>query len=95
MMDLYPIGQIWDYPAYPSVLHNALVDAGIPCFTPEVGDARVLDLDMIALFVEGTMNVLKKYGLIAGPMGRTAADANAFIGDSAFPRPRAVSSSIS
>ena len=85
MMDLYPIGQVWDYPAYPSVLHNALVDAGIPCFTPEVGAARVLDLDMIALFVEGTMNVLKNYGIIAGPMGRTAADANVFIGNSAFP----------
>jgi predicted deacylase len=85
MMDLYPIGQIWDYPAYPSVLHNALVDVGIPCFTPEVGAARVLDLDMIALFVEGTMNVLKNYGIIAGPIGRTAADANAFVGNSAFP----------
>lgn len=85
MMELYPIGQIWDYPAYPSVLHNALVDVGIPCFTPEVGAARVLDLEKIALFVEGTMNVLKNYEIIAGPMGRTAVDANAFVGNSAFP----------
>jgi hypothetical protein len=85
MTDLYPVSQIWDYPAYPSVLHNALVDVGIPCFTPEVGAARVLDPAIIALFVEGTMNVLKNYGIVPGPMGRTAADANAFIGNSAFP----------
>ncbi|MCX7305322.1 MAG: succinylglutamate desuccinylase/aspartoacylase family protein [Hyphomicrobiales bacterium] len=85
MTDLYPVGQIWDDPVYPSVLHNALVDVGIPCFTPEIGAARVLDPDMIALFVEGTMNVLKNYGIVAGPIGRTAADANVFIGNSAFP----------
>jgi predicted deacylase len=85
MMELYPVGQIWDYPAYPSVLHNALVDAGIPCFTPEVGAARVLDPEIIALFVEGTMNVLKHYKVVAGPIGRTSADANTFIGNSAFP----------
>lgn len=27
---------------------------------------------MIALFVEGTMNVLKDHGIVDGPMGRTA-----------------------
>lgn len=37
MSDLYPIGLMWDDPAYPGVLHNAFVDVGIPCFTPEVG----------------------------------------------------------
>ena len=55
MMALYPIGQMWDNAAYPGVLHNAFVDAGIPCFTPEIGAARSLDPDMIALFVEGTL----------------------------------------
>lgn len=85
MMDLFPIGMIWDDPVYPSVLHNALIDVGIPCFTPEIGAARVLNLPMIELFVEGTMNVLKHYGIVSGPMGRTAADAGVFIGDSAFP----------
>jgi predicted deacylase len=59
MTDLYPIGQIWDDAAYPGVLHNAFVDVGIPCFTPEIGAARSLDTHMIALFVEGTMNVLR------------------------------------
>jgi uncharacterized protein len=85
MTDLYPVGQIWDDAVYPGVLHNAFVDVGIPCFTPEVGAGRTLDRDMIALFVEGTLNVLKHYGVISGPIGRTAADAGALIGNGAFP----------
>jgi len=85
MADLYPVGLMWDNPAYPGVLHNAFVDVGIPCFTPEVGAARILDRDMIALFVEGTLNVLKHYGVISGPIGRTAADASMLVGDAAFP----------
>ena len=40
MVELYPIGQIFDNHVYPGVLHNAFVDAGIPSFTPEVGAAR-------------------------------------------------------
>ena len=96
MLDLYPVGQIFDNPVYPGVLHNAFVDVGIPCFTPEMGRARVLDFEMIALFAEGTMNVLKHYGILAGPMGRTAKDVAVFIGNSAFRswRPKAASSSI-
>lgn len=85
MSDLYPVGLMWDDPAYPGVLHNAFVDVGIPCFTPEVGAARILDREMIALFVEGTLNVLKHYGVLSGPIGRTAKDANMLIGDAAFP----------
>ncbi len=85
MMDLFPVGMIWDDPVDPGVLHNALIDVGIPCFTPEIGAARSLDLPMIALFVEGTLNVLRHYGVVPGPIGRTAADAGVYIGDSAFP----------
>ncbi|WP_040674585.1 M14 family metallopeptidase [Rhizobium grahamii] len=85
MLELYPVGQIFDNHVYPGVLHNAFMDVGIPSFTPEIGAARVLDLEMIALFVEGTMNVLKHYGIVAGAMGRTAKDVNVFIGNSAFP----------
>jgi predicted deacylase len=85
MMMLYPIGMIWDNPAYPGVLHNAYIDAGIPCFTPEIGVARRLDLDMIPLFIEGTMNVFKHYGVIPGVIARTAVDANVYIGKSAVP----------
>jgi predicted deacylase len=38
---------------------------------------------MIPLFVEGTMNVLKHHGIIAGPMGRTGKDTAVFVGNSA------------
>ena len=85
MMMLYPIAMIWDNPIYPGVLHNAYIDAGIPCFTPEIGAARRLDLDMIRPFVDGTMNVFKHYGVLPGALGPTATDVNVYIGRSAFP----------
>jgi predicted deacylase len=40
---------------------------------------------MISLFVEGTMNVLKHHGILAGPMGRTGKDVGVFIGNHALP----------
>ena len=42
MVDLFPIGQVFDNHVYPGVLHNALVDAGVPSFCAEVGAARIL-----------------------------------------------------
>jgi len=85
MMMLYPVPAIWDNAVYPGVLHNAFIAAGIPCFTPEIGAARRLDFDAIPIFVEGTLNVLKHYGVIPGAIGRTAVDANVYIGKSAVP----------
>jgi uncharacterized protein len=85
MVELYPVSQIFDNHVYPGVLHNAFMDVGIPSFTPEVGAARVLDLEMISLFVEGTMNVLKHHGIVAGPMRRTGKDVSVFVGNSSFP----------
>jgi predicted deacylase len=85
MVELYPVGQIFDNHVYPGVLHNAFMDVGIPSFTPEIGAARVLDPEMISLFVEGTLNVLKHHGIVAGPMGRTGKDVGVFVGNSAFP----------
>ncbi|HEX5638353.1 MAG TPA: succinylglutamate desuccinylase/aspartoacylase family protein [Burkholderiaceae bacterium] len=85
MMMLYPVSAIWDNATYPGVLQRAYTDAGIPCFTPEVGVARRLDPDAIARFVEGTMNVFKHYGVIPGAIGRTAVDANVYIGTNAIP----------
>jgi uncharacterized protein len=85
MVELYPVGQIFDNHVYPGVLHNAFMDVGIPAFTPEIGVARVLNLEMISLFVEGTMNVLKYHGILAGPLGRTGRDVGVFIGNSALP----------
>src|ERR1700735_3484510 len=85
MAELYPVGQIFDNHVYPGVLHNAFVDVGIPAFTPEIGAARVLNLEMSSLFVEGTMNILKHHGILAGPLGRTGKDVDVFIGNSALP----------
>lgn len=85
MAELYPIDQIFDNQAYPGLLANALIGAGIPAFTPEIGRPRVLDLDMIALFVEGTMNVIKHHGIISGPIGKTGKDSNVFVADGMFP----------
>jgi predicted deacylase len=85
MLDLYPVRQIFDNAVYPGVLHNAFIEAGIPSFCPEVGAARALNLDIVHQFVEGTMNVLKHYAVLPGPIGRTAADVNVFIGNTAFP----------
>jgi uncharacterized protein len=83
MAELFPIDQIFDNPAYPGILAGAFIDVGIPAFTPEVGASRILDRSMIPLFVEGTVNVLKHHGIIAGPMGRTGKDTGVFIGNSA------------
>ncbi|WP_208975105.1 succinylglutamate desuccinylase/aspartoacylase family protein [Pusillimonas noertemannii] len=87
MLDLYPVGQIFNMPkaAYPTVLHNAFIDVGVPAFAPEIGAARVLNPEMIERFVEGTMNVIKHLGIIAGPMGRTGKDMTVFTGNSGFP----------
>lgn len=85
MAELYPIDQIFDNAAYPGLLANALIDVGIPAFTPEIGNPRIFDHDMIALFVEGTMNVIKHHGIVAGPMGRTGKDSNVFVADGMFP----------
>ena len=82
MAELFPIDQIFDNPAYPTLLANAFIDVGIPAFTPEVGASRILDLSMIPLFVEGTMNVLKYHGIIVGPMGRTGRDTGIFVANS-------------
>ena len=82
MAELFPIDQIFDNPAYPGILANAFIDAGIPAFTPEIGPPRILDHRMIPLFVEGTMNVLKHHGIIAGPIGRTGKDKGIFVGNS-------------
>src|SRR5262245_28171040 len=83
MAELFPIDQVFDNPAYPTLLANAFINVGIPALTPEIGAARILDLSMIPWFVEGTMNVLKHHGIIAGAIGRTGKDTNILIGNSA------------
>jgi uncharacterized protein len=82
MAELFPIDQIFDNPAYPTLLPNAFINVGIPALTAEIGASRILDLSMIPWFVEGTINVLKHHGIISGPMGRTGKDTDIFIGNS-------------
>lgn len=74
MAELYPIDQIFDNFGEHGLLPNALIDAGIPAFTPEIGQPRIFDYAKIALFVEGTMNVLKHHKIIEGELGRTGKD---------------------
>lgn len=85
MAELYPVDQIFDNFGERGLLANALIDAGIPAFTPEIGKPRIFDHDMIALFVEGTMNVIKHHGIISGPIGRTSKDSSVFVADGMFP----------
>jgi uncharacterized protein len=80
MAELFPIDQIYDDKAYPTLLANALIAEGIPALTPEIGNPRIYDHEMIGAFVEGTMNVLRLHGLITSPMGRTGKDSNVFVG---------------
>jgi len=81
MAELFPVRQIFDFAGYPGLLAVALADVGIPTFTPEVGAPRIVDQKMIPAFVEGTLNVLKHHGILAGPLGRTSKDTAVFVGD--------------
>jgi predicted deacylase len=47
MAKLFPIDQIFDNPAYPGLLANALIAAGIPALTAEIGAPRRLDHGLI------------------------------------------------
>ncbi|MCX7300328.1 MAG: succinylglutamate desuccinylase/aspartoacylase family protein [Rhodobacterales bacterium] len=86
MAMLFPIDQILDSTGgYPGILGNELTLVGIPTVTAEIGNPRVLDLEMIGLFVEGTLNVLKANGVIGGPLGRTGKDSGIIIGNTGVP----------
>ncbi|MGB3202191.1 MAG: succinylglutamate desuccinylase/aspartoacylase family protein [Nodosilinea sp.] len=81
MAELFPVEQMQNDPGLAGTLETALVEAGIPALTLEVGGPRRFDADKIARAVEGSLNVLKHYGLIEGPLGRTAAEVGAVMGD--------------
>lgn len=81
MVSLYPIAQVKNDPGEPGTVETSFVASGIPSATLELGGPRIYDKTMIALFTEGTLNVLKHYKVMPGPMGRTAKDANTFIAD--------------
>jgi predicted deacylase len=81
MVSMFPIAQVKNDTGEPGTLETTFVSAGIPSATLELGGPRIYDNKMIALFTEGTLNVLKYYKVVPGPMGRTAKDANTFIAD--------------
>jgi predicted deacylase len=82
MAALFPAEQIKSDAGEPGTLETALVAAGIPALTVEIGAPRIFDARKIALAVEGSLNVLKHYELINGPLGRTAKEAKTVWGDS-------------
>jgi uncharacterized protein len=78
---LFPVDQIMLDPGYPGTLEYALVQAGIPSMTTELGGSRTFVPEMVKLGVDGNHNVLVHYGVIPGPMRRTSADTSVFIGN--------------
>ena len=81
MVALYPVAQVKNDPGEPGTLETTFVSAGIPSATLELGGPRIYDDKMIAIFTEGTLNVLKHYKVMPGQIGRTSKEANTFIAD--------------
>jgi uncharacterized protein len=78
---LFPLDQIYLHQSTGGSLAAALVSAGIPAFTLELGGPRSLDQDMIEAGVKGVENVFSYYKMQDRPMGQTAMDRNVFIGN--------------
>jgi uncharacterized protein len=78
---LFPLDQIYLHQGTGGSLAAALVAAGIPAFTLELGGPRSLDQDMIEAGVKGVENVFSYYKMQDRPMGETAEDRNVFIGN--------------
>lgn len=78
---LFPVDQIMRDPGLQGTLEYSLVQAGIPAVTTELGGPRGFVADMVKLGVDGNANVLAYYGVLPGPLGKTAADMGAFVGD--------------
>jgi predicted deacylase len=78
---LFPLDQIYLFPSTGGSLSAALVSAGIPGFTLELGGPRSYDQDMINAGVKGVENVFSYYKMQDRPLGQTAMDRNVFIGN--------------
>lgn len=81
LAELLPVEQMKDDPGLVGTLETAFVAAGIPALTIEIGEGRRFEPSKIALAVEGSLNVLKHYGILPGPLGRTAADVGTMFGN--------------
>ena len=78
---LFPLDQIYLFQGTGGSLSSALVAAGIPAFTLELGGPRSFDQDMIDAGVLGVGNVMTYYKMHDRPMGQTAMDKNVLIGN--------------
>jgi len=81
LAELFPVEQIKNDAGESGSLEMSFVEAGIPVMTIEIGGPRIFDTQKIAMTVEGSMNVLKHYGMIDGLIGRTAREAGTYFGD--------------
>jgi len=79
--ELFPIDQILLEPGFDGTLEYALVRAGIPAITLEIGGPRTFEEDMIAAGVLGARNLLSHYKMLDIPLGQTAKDRNVFVGN--------------
>ena len=78
---LFPIDQILLEPGFDGTLEYALVRAGIPAITLEIGGPRSFVPAMVQAGVDGIRNILSHYRMIAAPVGATSADRNVFVGN--------------
>jgi predicted deacylase len=78
---LFPTDQIMLDPGLPGTFEYAMVQAGIPAVTTELGGSRTIVPEMVKMGVDGNANVLAHYGLIPDPKRPTSADTNVFIGN--------------
>src|SRR5262249_9029452 len=81
MAELFPVDQIMADPGLPGTLGYALVQAGFPALTVELGGPSGLDAEMIRIGVEGAKNLLAHYKMTDWPIGQTAEDRNVFRGN--------------
>lgn len=79
--ELFPIDQILLEPGFDGTLEYALVRAGIPAITLELGGPRSFDTEMIAVGTEGIANLLSHYKMLDQPLGQVAQDRNVFVGN--------------
>ena len=81
LAELFPVDQIKLDPGLEGTLEYALVKAGIPALTLELGGPRGFEPDMVRAGVEGIENVLAHYGVTGEEVSRTAKSVDAFRGN--------------
>jgi predicted deacylase len=81
LAQLFPIDQILLEPGFDGTLEYALVRAGIPAITLELGGPRSFDAKMVGAGTEGVENLLSHYKILDRPLRQTAKDRNVFVGN--------------